>query len=119
MIVFVTGGMWIIGYKAWAVPLGRALVEPPFENTLVSFWDIDGDYVSNGMGGLEPGAQAVVPAGWRNGLVMLVLHCEAPDDFSLAVVSAADGLAHQYCTIHSDAVVDDCLRPSSNTASAQ
>ncbi|KAJ8599171.1 hypothetical protein CTAYLR_008563 [Chrysophaeum taylorii] len=25
VVVFVTGGAWIIGYKAWAVPLGRAL----------------------------------------------------------------------------------------------
>lgn len=24
-VIFVTGGAWIIGYKAWAVPLGRAL----------------------------------------------------------------------------------------------
>ena len=43
---------------------------------------------------LEPGGQVVVPAGWRTGLVMLVLHCEASDDFTLAVVCAADGLAH-------------------------
>ncbi|KAJ1459402.1 Alpha/Beta hydrolase protein [Pelagophyceae sp. CCMP2097] len=25
VVIFVTGGAWIIGYKAWAVPLGRAL----------------------------------------------------------------------------------------------
>lgn len=25
IIIFVTGGAWVIGYKAWAVPLGRAL----------------------------------------------------------------------------------------------
>ena len=25
VVVFVTGGAWVIGYKAWAVPLGRAL----------------------------------------------------------------------------------------------
>lgn len=43
---------------------------------------------------LEPGAQVVVPAGWHTGLIMLVLHCEGPDDFTLAVVSAADGLNH-------------------------
>jgi len=42
----------------------------------------------------QPGGQVVVPAGWRGGLVVIVLHCHAPDDFSLAVVSAADGLAH-------------------------
>jgi hypothetical protein len=31
----------------------------------------------------------VVPAGWRTGVVMLVLHCDSIDDyFSLAVVTA-------------------------------
>lgn len=38
---------------------------------------------------LEPGSVLVVPAGWRTGVVMLVLHCDSIDDyFSLAVVTA-------------------------------
>ena len=41
---------------------------------------------------LEPGGLVVVPAGWRGGLVMLVLHCDAPDAFTLSLVSVAEGL---------------------------
>ena len=43
---------------------------------------------------MEPGSIIVVPAGWRTGLVTLVLQCDSTDDFTLAVVATTSGIAH-------------------------
>ena len=42
---------------------------------------------------MEPGGLVVTPVGWRDGLVMLILHCDVPDAFTIAVVSSGDGLS--------------------------
>lgn len=56
-----------------------------------SFYSLLSPFVAR-IKALEPGQLAITPAGWKGGLVMLVLHCDAMDVFTLAVVSSGDGL---------------------------
>jgi hypothetical protein len=58
-----------------------------------SFYSLLAPFVAR-IKALEPGSVLVVPAGWRTGVVMLVLHCDSIDYFSLAVVTAVDGISH-------------------------
>ena len=44
--------------------------------------------------GLNPGSSMVIPAGWRGGVVLYVVHCVTFDTFSMAVCAANEGLRY-------------------------
>ena len=58
-----------------------------------SFYELLTSFVAR-VKALTPGAVLVMPAGWKGGLVTLVLHCASFDSFTLAVCSVGDGLLY-------------------------
>ena len=64
-----------------------------------SFYSLLAPFVAR-IKAMEPGSIVVVPAGWTGGLIMLVLLCDTPDTFSLAVINAGNGLQHHPSRSH-------------------
>ena len=54
-----------------------------------SFYELLTSFVAR-VKALTPGAVLVMPAGWKGGLVTLVLHCASFDSFTLAVCSVGE-----------------------------